>query len=205
LSFDGKPGTIEPARQMGNGVLIETGRLHLVGPAGEHALALRDYMARNRDHFAPYLPPLPDGLDTVEFWHERLAAWREESAGDQSLRLLLVERGDRAGAVIGDCAFTNIVRGPFQACHLGYKLDRQFVGRGLMREALSAAITHAFNVLRLHRIMANYQPTNERSGRLLRKLGFSIEGYARDYLYLNGGWRDHILTSLVNPSVPGSR
>jgi ribosomal-protein-alanine N-acetyltransferase len=102
---------------------------------------------------------------------------------------------------VGDCAFTNIVRGPFQACHLGYKLDQKFVGRGLMREGLTSAIDHAFHALKLHRIMANYQPTNERSGRLLRRLGFTIEGYARDYLFLNGGWRDHILTSLVNPNI----
>ena len=186
---------------MANGVVIETGRLLLMAPATDHALALRDYMARNRDHFAPYLPPLPDGLHTLEFWYERLAAWREESASDQSLRLLLVERGGNERALIGDCAFTNIVRGPFQACHLGYKLDRQFVGRGLMREALGGAIAHAFAALKLHRIMANYQPTNERSGRLLRRLGFTIEGYARDYLFLNGAWRDHILTSLVNPNL----
>ena len=59
---------------MVNGVVIETGRLLLVTPAPDHATALRDYMARNREHFAPYLPPLPDGLHTLEFWHERLAA-----------------------------------------------------------------------------------------------------------------------------------
>jgi len=185
---------------MANGVVIETGRLLLVTPGPDHAAALRDYMARNREHFAPYLPPLPEGLHTLEFWNERLTAWREERAGDQSLRFLLLDRGPQR-PLVGDCAFTNIVRGPFQACHLGYKLDRQYVGRGLMREALDAAIDHAFHALKLHRIMANYQPTNERSGRLLRRLGFTIEGYARDYLFLNGGWRDHILTSLVNPNI----
>jgi ribosomal-protein-alanine N-acetyltransferase len=186
---------------MGNGVVIETGRLRLMGPSPEHAKALRDYMARNREHFAPYLPPMPEGLHTLEFWHERLAAWREEAACDQSLRLLLMDRERGDGTVIGDCAFTNIVRGAFQACHLGYKLDRLFVGRGLMREALNAAIHYAFDSLKLHRIMANYQPTNERSGRLLRRLGFTVEGYARDYLYLNGAWRDHVLTALLNPNL----
>jgi ribosomal-protein-alanine N-acetyltransferase len=186
---------------MGNEVVIETGRLLLLAPGPEHASALRDYMARNRDHFAPYLPPLPDGLHTLEFWNERLAAWREERAGDLSLRLLLLERSADDRRIIGDCAFTNIVRGPFQACHLGYKLDQEYVGRGLMREALTAAIHHAFGALKLHRIMANYQPTNERSGRLLRRLGFTVEGYARDYLFLGGAWRDHILTALVNPNI----
>jgi [ribosomal protein S5]-alanine N-acetyltransferase len=185
---------------MANALVIETGRLLLVTPGPDHATALRDYMVRNREHFAPFQPPLPDGLHSLEFWHERLSAWREERASDQSLRFLLLERGSQK-ALVGDCAFTNIVRGPLQACHLGYKLDRQSVGRGLMREALDAAIDHAFHTLKLHRIMANYQPTNERSGRLLRRLGFTIEGYARDYLFLNGGWRDHILTSLVNPNL----
>jgi len=52
--------------------------------------------------------------------------------------------------------------------------------------------------MNLHRIMANYVPTNERSASVLKKLGFQVEGYARDYLYLNGKWRDHILTSLTN-------
>ena len=61
-----------------------------------------------------------------------------------------------------------------------------------------------FQELRMHRIMANYLPTNERSGSLLRRLGFKVEGYARDYIYINGAWRDHILTSLVNddPVLP---
>jgi ribosomal-protein-alanine N-acetyltransferase len=41
-----------------------------------------------------------------------------------------------------------------------------------------------------------------RSGRLLGRLGFVIEGYARDYLLVNGRWEDHVLTSLINPQ-PG--
>ena len=50
-------------------------------------------------------------------------------------------------------------------------------------------------------------PTNERSARLLRRLGFAVEGYARDYLLLDGQWRDHVMTALINRDwkrVPGS-
>lgn len=50
----------------------------------------------------------------------------------------------------------------------------------------------------MHRIMAAYLPYNQRSGKLLKRLGFIVEGYARDYLTIDGQWQDHILTSLTN-------
>ena len=118
------------------------------------------------------------------------------------MRLVLFERHRPKGAVVGVCNFSNFVRGPFQACYLGYSLDHRFEGRGLMMEALRASTAYAFEQLRLHRIMANYIPTNERSGRLLRRLGFVPEGYARDYLLIDGRWQDHILTSLTNSIKP---
>jgi ribosomal-protein-alanine N-acetyltransferase len=70
-----------------------------------------------------------------------------------------------------------------------------------MRESLQASISYVFSELRLHRIMANYMPFNRRSGGLLRRLGFVVEGYARDYLQINGAWEDHVLTSLTNTEM----
>ena len=46
-----------------------------------------------------------------------------------------------------------------------------------------------FGPQNLHRIMANYMPSNARSGSLLRRLGFREEGLAKDYLRINGRWR----------------
>jgi ribosomal-protein-alanine N-acetyltransferase len=54
-------------------------------------------------------------------------------------------------------------------------------------------------VLRLHRVQANHLPENQRSARLLQRLGFRVEGLAREYLYINGAWRDHVLTALTYP------
>ncbi len=96
-------------------------------------------------------------------------------------------------------AFANIIRGIFQACFLGYKLDERSQGHGYMTEALTAAIDYLFTTQRLHRIQANYMPHNQRSAAVLRRLGFTIEGTARNYLFIGGQWRDHVLTSLVNP------
>lgn len=181
--------------------VIKTKRLLLRLPPVEAAPRMLAYVKENQEHFAPWSPPDPPGYYTEAYWRERLASARTEFKRGQSMRLVFFEARRPTGPVVGDCSFTNIVRGAFQACYLGYKLDRQSVGQGLMREALAAAITYAFNELKLHRIMANYIPVNERSGRLLRRLGFVVEGYARDYLFIAGDWRDHVLTSLTNPNL----
>jgi ribosomal-protein-alanine N-acetyltransferase len=110
------------------------------------------------------------------------------------------EKGPADGPIIGTCNYTNIVRGPFQACHLGYQVARTHEGRGLMTEALRATNAFMFDVLRLHRIMANYRPENLRSARVLERLGFVREGIARDFLFIDGAWRDHVLTALVHPA-----
>jgi [ribosomal protein S5]-alanine N-acetyltransferase len=67
-----------------------------------------------------------------------------------------------------------------------------------MQEALTVGIKYVFNTMQCHRIQANYMPRNRKSGNLLAKLGFRVEGDAKDYLLINGVWEDHILTSLTN-------
>ena len=67
-----------------------------------------------------------------------------------------------------------------------------------MRESLREAIRYMFTEQKLHRIAANYRPENIRSGRLLAGLGFRIEGFAKNYLFIDGAWRDHVLTSIAN-------
>jgi len=99
---------------------------------------------------------------------------------------------------MGYVNLSNIVRGAFQACYVGYGLAEESVGRGLMTEALRAVIDFAWGTLKLHRVMANYLPENERSAKVLAGLGFEVEGYAKKYLYIDGRWQDHVLTALTN-------
>jgi [ribosomal protein S5]-alanine N-acetyltransferase len=177
---------------------LRTPRLVFRLPEPSLAPALSDYHLRNAAHFAPYSPRRQQDFHAVQAWEERASALREASLSEQGLHLLLFRATSPTQDLVGDINFTNIVRGVFQASYLGYKLDAQYVGQGLMFEALTASIAHVFRHLNLHRLMANYVPGNERSGRLLRRLGFTVEGYARDYLLLDGVWKDHLLTSLTN-------
>ena len=68
-----------------------------------------------------------------------------------------------------------------------------FVVEGLMTGALHGLVPFAFGSLRLHRLEAACIPSNGASIRLLEKTGFAREGYAREYLCINGLWQDHLL------------
>jgi [ribosomal protein S5]-alanine N-acetyltransferase len=126
--------------------------------------------------------------------HDALAAWVQ----DREVRFVIFESG--SDSMIGRINFTSIARGPFQSCLLGYQIDAAFEGRGLMSEALAAALGYMFAVRRLHRIEANYRPENARSAALLARLDFERIGLAPEYLFIDGAWRDHVQTHKLNPN-----
>jgi [ribosomal protein S5]-alanine N-acetyltransferase len=177
---------------------ITTERLLLHFPDPSEASKLVDYHLSNRRHLEPWEPPFPAGIFSNGFWERQLQKNQTEYRNGLSLRLALRARARPSDKVLGIVNFTRFDRGVSYTCLLGYSIDEDEQGKGLMFEALSAGIQHVFEAMEMHRISAGYLPTNERSGRLLRRLGFQVEGYARDYLYINGCWRDHILTSRLN-------
>ena len=181
--------------------LLETARLSLTVPSPDDAEALLAYAERNREHLAPWSPPPPPGAESHEGTLRRIARMHAELRAGSSVRLWLRHAGRPSGPYVGAVSLSQIYLGPFRACYLGYQLDHAAVGQGLMHEALQRVIEYAFGERKLHRIMANYVPTNERSARVLRRLGFAVEGYARDYLFIGGQFRDHVLTALTNDAL----
>jgi len=143
-------------------------------------------------------PIRPAAHFTAAHWRKHVRVLEESRRLGRSVTFWLWTRG-RSPRLVGHVGLGNVARGVFQAAHLGYSLRKEFEGRGLMTEALRAIIPYAFDEMRLHRLMANYLPSNRRSARLLRRFRFRIEGRARAYLLIAGKWRDHVQTSLVNP------
>jgi len=179
---------------------LHTARLsvRLARPGMQAAVAR--FLAENFEgHLDRWSPPAASAFFTEDFWRDRLAIAVEEFHAGRAARFVLQPAGAESGPVLGTCNYTNVVRGPFLACHLGYQIARSHEGQGLMSEALRATNEFVFREMRLHRIMANHRPENERSARLLERLGFVREGIAKDYLFIDGAWRDHVLTALVNP------
>ena len=157
-----------------------------------------DYYTKNEGHLIQTMAEYPDDLKCSLYWKKQALDNIDDYFEDKSCRMFIfTKNGDQ---IIGTVNFTDILRWVFQGCFLGYGIDRDFVGKGLMTEALGAAIDFAFNVMNLHKILANYQPDNQSSGKLLRKLGFYEVGLAKKEIYIGGQWRDHIETRLINPN-----
>lgn len=183
---------------------LKTERLRLELMAPEHASELLAFQERNRAHLEPWEPKRDDAYFTPAYQLAEIER-AEESARNRSAFRFVAFEHNRA-EVIATVNLWNIRRGVIQAAILGYAVDVSYQGRGLATEAAGAVIRYAFDVLKLHRLETGYQPTNERSARVLRKLGFAIEGYARDHLLIDGAWRDSILVSLTNAAwQPGER
>jgi ribosomal-protein-alanine N-acetyltransferase len=156
------------------------------------------YFTENETHLAPFDPNKPDGFYDAPFWLDRIPKHEQEFFADRAVRLFLFDLENNK-TVLGGIGFSQISRGPFQACYLGYGISKKYEGKGMMYEALRAATLYAFHALNIHRIMANHMPENKRSASLLNRLGFQQECVAKEYLRINGAWRDHVLNSLHNP------
>lgn len=176
---------------------MTTARLLIRLVSAADAPRMLEFAIRNRAHLESTSPTRTADYFTPEFWEQRTTIAAADFERGTAASLVLLDRTE-VTRTIGTVGLSMVQRGPLQAANLGYALDKSAQGCGYMHEALNAVVGHAFGPMNLHRLFAGYMPTNDRSGRVLRKLGFEVIGYCRDYLHIAGAWRDHILTSLVN-------
>ena len=182
-------------------VRVETDRLILRLPMhsdwGQWA-ALRDDSV---SFLTPWEPVWSrDHLSRRSFTNRVYWAQRAEAQGT-ALPLVMERREDRK--LVGALTLDNIRRGPAQAGTMGYWIGAAFARRGYMREAILAAVHHAFHELDLSRIEAACLPENQPSRGLLETVGFKYEGVAQSYLQINGRWRNHVLYACLRPDRRG--
>jgi [ribosomal protein S5]-alanine N-acetyltransferase len=154
----------------------------------------------SRDFLTPWEPTWPaDDLSRSAF-RRRVRRYAEDLRTDQGYAFLISRTSDNT--LVGGLTLANIRRGVAQAGSIGYWMGQPFVRRGYMTAAVRAIIPFAFASLRLHRLEAACIPSNAGSIRLLEKTGFVREGYAREYLCINGIWQDHLLYGRLKDSKP---
>jgi ribosomal-protein-alanine N-acetyltransferase len=127
---------------------------------------------------------LVDTPDTID----KFAAYVERNDSETN-ECFVICRED--GKIVGTINLSQIFRKGFQNAYLGYSLGVNYTGKGFMTEAVELILRFAFKELKLHRVEANVQPENLPSINVLRRCGFTKEGFSRKYLKIAGRWRDH--------------
>jgi ribosomal-protein-alanine N-acetyltransferase len=155
---------------------------------------LVELLRANRDFLAPWDPVRYDDYYTAD---GQLDFLRTALAGTTTVPMVIVVDGRIAGRI----TLNNIVRGAFESCSLGYWVAADHNGRGVATAAVGAAVRHAFEELRLHRVEAGTLVHNVASQRVLERNGFTRFGMAPQYLRIAGKWQDHVLFQRLNESL----
>lgn len=113
----------------------------------------------------------------------------ERNDSDSNECFLICE--NETAVIMGMINMSQIFYKSFRNAYLGYYLFAEFSGKGFMTEALELILDFAFRDLNLHRLEANIQPHNVSSINLVKRCGFTREGFSQKYLKIGGKWRDH--------------
>lgn len=145
----------------------------------------------SRAFLTPWEPVWPADDLTRAAFRRRLKRYAEDQRADQACAFLIFRAQDHV--LVGGLTLANLRRGVAQAGSIGYWIGQPFNRCGYMTAAVRALIPFSFGTLRLHRLEAACIPDNAASIALLERTGFQREGYARQYLCINGVWADHLL------------
>jgi len=177
----------DPFRLNGN-------RVFLRPPDRSDYEAWASLRASSRNFLTPWEPSWPpDALSRANF-RARVGRYAEDWRTDQAYNFLIFTHDE---TLLGGIGLSNIRRGVSETGSLGYWVGEVFARQRYMTEALPLVLDFAFDRLGLHRVDAACLPNNTPSHSLLTSAGFRQEGYARQYLCIEGKWQDHLLFAIL--------
>lgn len=175
---------------------IENKNIRIEKPDYFFAPALLQYHNKNKNFLEPYVPKRDDSFYTLEYQEaiieNNIKQWSEKKG--YCFYIFDINTND----LIGMINLSNIIRGVFHSCFLGYSLDKDYINKGIMSVVVREIVDFAFEELNLHRIEANVMPKNISSIKVLKNNNFEEEGLAKKYLCINGNWEDHLHFSIIN-------
>lgn len=171
--------------------LIETERLILRKMRADDAADMFEYAARK--DVTEYLTwyPHPDKAYTRDYLEYLGTKYRTGDFFDWAITLK-----KENGKMIGTCGFTSFDFAN-DGAEVGYVLNPEYRGQGLVPEALLAVLEFGFNNLLLHRAEAKYIVGNDASRRVMEKVGMKFEGIKREGMLIKGNFRDIGVCSIL--------
>ena len=179
----------------GDDMRLDAARVYIRRLTQDDIPALLSLRLQNREFLRPFEPIMPDSHYTLAGQQEFLSNLQQnwDNRSGYGLGIFLISTHQ----LIGRVALSNVVHGAWESCTIGYFMDQNFNGLGLMTEAVRLAIHFAFEFASLHRVQAAVMPRNIASIRVLEKVGFRYDGFSEYYLKINGIWEHHNLYSLT--------
>lgn len=163
---------------------------------GDYA-AWRKLRLESRSFLKPFEPRWSEVDLGKQVYQARLKRGRDEARTGTDYTFFIFLRQGSHETLAGGITLSNIRRRAAQFANLGYWMGQDFAGKGFMTEAVGLVVAYAFDSLLLHRVHAAFLPHNMASRRVLEKNGFKEEGYAENYLQIDGKWADHVLFGLT--------
>lgn len=154
----------------------------------EDAEELTEYYIRNKEHLSSFEPTRENDFYTTKVQKSIL-----NDNYNQFLNGTAIDFGifnDKK--LIGKLRISNILYGIVKSGVLGYSIDKEEQGKGIMKLSVNAVVEYAFDELGIHRVEASALIDNEKSKSVLKACGFKELGVNEKYLFINGSWKDHI-------------
>jgi ribosomal-protein-alanine N-acetyltransferase len=174
---------------------IEGKGVYLRPPEPRDYAEWADVREKSRDFLTPWEPTWPDDDLTRGSHRYKLRRYAEDARDGRAYAFYVFRANDHA--LVGGATLSRVQRGVAMSCSLGYWVGAPYQRMGYTSAAVRAILRYCFDDLGLHRVEAACQPDNAPSRALLRKVGFTEEGFARSYLRIDGDWRDHVLFGFV--------
>ncbi len=128
--------------------------------------------------------------DAEDFIITIINSYRQKSG----INWAIVEK--QSSSFIGYCGFWRIFWED-RSAEIGYALNPLFWNKGLMAEALVLIIKFGFDILNFTTIIANLNPDNVRSIKLLEKVGFKKEAFLKENYLFNEKYVDTLVYGLI--------
>ncbi len=150
-----------------------------------------DIIDRNREnlkHYFTWLDSVKEPTDTKEYIKSRL----ELMAKGKTIYMAIRYQGKFVGVVD-----FNSINEDRKTAEIGYILDIEYRGKGIMRRAVRALCNMAFTTMGMNKVIIRCANNNPKSCNVAKSLGFKIEGTLREFEEIDGTMIDLNIFSLL--------
>jgi len=181
---------------MSNSFMLTHGDVSLRIIRTKDAKTIERLVLGNREWLRPWEATNPHGPISFDFRSQIRALLRQLESSDGMPFVILYQ-----GEIVGQLNVANILHGSVSSCVIGYWIAPEVAGLGITPTAVALAMDYMFNAVGLHRVEIDIRPENRASIRVVQKLGLRYEGLKKNYIHINGDWRDHYVFALTYEEV----